>query len=91
MVAHIVQGAPRFEIAMKLTQLSSTLTLPLLTKELAEQSSRLRTYIVRTAYAAIFFGVTVWTFYQEMGGGWATGNLNMLGTGVILFDRVLGT
>lgn len=76
---------------MNLTQRLSTLTLPLLTKELAEQSSRPRTYIVRTAYAAIFFSGTLWAFYQEMGGRWTTGDLDMLGKGIGLFQQVLWT
>lgn len=40
------------------------LDLPLLTKELIEQSSRKRTYIIRAAYAVILFVMSILFFYQ---------------------------
>lgn len=42
--------------------------LPLLTKELAEQAVRKRTYVIRFVYTAILFGVGLWILYGKSGG-----------------------
>lgn len=63
--------------------------LPLLAKELAEQSARPRTYIVRTLYATVFYAASLWGFYQQVGGRWSSDALTMLGTGRILFEQVV--
>ena len=56
--------------------------LPLLTKELIEQSARKRTYIVRTLYALILYGTTLWYFHHET--RFATG-FSILGQGRTLY------
>ncbi|MDZ4689575.1 MAG: ABC transporter permease subunit [Planctomycetaceae bacterium] len=63
-------------------------SLPLLAKELTEQSARRRTFYVRAAYAALLYGVTLWGFYRQIG-HLESGSFAMLGTGHILFEQVL--
>ena len=58
--------------------------LPLLTKELIEQSARKRTYILRVIYAVALYGTTLWVFYQQLGSLNASG-LSILGQGRPLF------
>ena len=43
-----------------------SLGLPLLSKELIEQSARRRTYIIRTVYAVLFFGFALMIFWGEI-------------------------
>ena len=58
--------------------------LPLLTKELIEQSARKRTYILRVIYAIALYGATLWAFYQQLGSLNGSG-LSILGQGRQLF------
>ncbi len=58
--------------------------LPLLTKELIEQSARKRTYILRVIYAIALYGTTLWAFYQQLGSLNGSG-LSILGQGRQLF------
>ena len=58
--------------------------LPLLTKELIEQSARKRTYVLRVIYAIALYGTTLWAFYQQLGSLNASG-LSILGQGRPLF------
>ncbi len=58
--------------------------LPLLTKELIEQSARKRTYILRVIYAIALYGATLWAFYQQLGSLNGSG-LSTLGQGRTLF------
>jgi ABC-type transport system involved in multi-copper enzyme maturation permease subunit len=62
-------------------------SLPLLAKELTEQSARGRTFAVRAAYAGLLYAVTLWGFYRQIGG--TSGAFGMLGTGNLLFEQVL--
>jgi ABC-type transport system involved in multi-copper enzyme maturation permease subunit len=63
-------------------------TLPLLTKELTEQSARRRTFVVRALYALLLYGFAL-AFYHQRAGGWAGSSFAMLGTGQQLFAGVL--
>ncbi|WP_373652459.1 hypothetical protein [Schlesneria sp. DSM 10557] len=58
------------------------LDLPLLTKELIEQSARKRTYILRALFALLLYGMTIWIFQRQQG-GW--NGLNILGEGRKIF------
>ena len=62
--------------------------LPLLTKELLEQSARRRTYIIRVVYASLLFFTAFLLFYQELRVG-ATNSLAVLGKGRELFTMVV--
>lgn len=59
--------------------------LPLLVKELNEQSSRPRTYVVRFLYAASLFTAACALFY----GGFLSGDTNTLGRGRFMFERLV--
>lgn len=61
--------------------------LPLLTKELIEQSARKRTYVVRTIYAGVLYGIALWIFQQQLGSWNATG-FSILGRGRSLYDAL---
>lgn len=63
------------------------LTLPLLSKELAEQSSRPRTYLLRVGYGALFYGIVLWRFVQVLEGSDGDGR-QVFGSGRLLFDQV---
>lgn len=63
-------------------------SLPLLTKELTEQSSRGRTFILRTVYALALYGVALGAFVNQSG-GWDNLSFNILGTGGRLFTAVV--
>lgn len=63
-------------------------TLPLLAKELTEQSARRRTFVVRALYAGLLYYVTLWGFYRQIG-AWESGSFALLGTGNLLFQQVL--
>ena len=58
--------------------------LPLLTKELIEQSARKRTYVLRFIYAIALYGTTLWAFYQQLGSLNGSG-LSILGQGRPLY------
>ena len=60
------------------------LGMPLLTKELAEQATRKRTYLVRFIYTAVLFGVGLFIIY----GRGAQGNSDLLGQGQEMFYQV---
>ncbi len=60
------------------------LGLPLLAKELIEQSARKRTYVVRVAYASILFFTAFLMFYEELRVG-RTSPMAVLGKGRELF------
>ncbi len=68
--------------------LLSQLSLPLLTKELTEQSSRGRTFLLRTVYALALYGVGLGAFVNQSG-GWDNLSFNILGTGGTLFTAVV--
>jgi len=74
-VATILQAMPR--------------GLPLLAKELLEQSARRRTFIVRVVYASLLFFTAYLMFYQELSAG-VTSPLAVLGKGRDLFAMVCG-
>ena len=74
---------------VKSTSLLPRLSLPLLTKELAEQSSRPRTYILRAGYALVLYSAVLLTFSWQMKDQWARGPLAMLGSGQTLFLQVV--
>ncbi len=65
--------------------------LPLLTRELIEQSNRRRTYVFRVIYAVALFGLTGWTIWSEVGEMWASGNRAILtmGIGRTVLDSVV--
>jgi ABC-type transport system involved in multi-copper enzyme maturation permease subunit len=58
--------------------------LPLLTKELIEQSARRRTYVIRTVYALVLYGTTLWIFQRQLSSGVGNG-FSILGQGHTLF------
>jgi len=68
-----------------------SLTLPLLTRELIEQSNRPRTYQIRVAYAVLLYAITGWMVQQEYGDLLASGSRAILtsGAGQVLFETVL--
>ena len=70
---------------MNLQRLS--LGLPLLAKELTEQSARRRTYIIRVVYAAALYGFTLWTFWNQLG-SWSSNSFAMIGKGRELFEAL---
>lgn len=61
--------------------------LPLLAKELIEQATRRRTYVIRVVYASILYGTTLWMFAQQLG-SWNASGLNILGQGRTLFTSL---
>ncbi|MBC8117051.1 MAG: hypothetical protein H7062_21865 [Candidatus Saccharimonas sp.] len=63
------------------------LGLPLLAKELTEQSARRRTYIIRVVYAAALYGFTLWTFWNQLG-SWSSNSFAMIGKGRELFQAL---
>jgi hypothetical protein len=65
------------------------LGLPLLAKELIEQSARRRTYIVRVVYASLLFFTAFLMFFQELRIGTAS-PMAVLGKGKDLFSMVVG-
>ncbi|MBL8850374.1 MAG: ABC transporter permease subunit [Planctomycetaceae bacterium] len=65
-----------------------TLSLPLLTKELLEQSARRRTYVIRTLYAALLFLSALFIFYITTYQHY-TSPLDILGRGREVFDNVV--
>jgi len=69
-------NTPRFNIG-----------LPLLAKELTEQSARRRTYIIRVVYAAALYGFTLWAFWNQLG-SWNSNSFAMIGKGRELFEAL---
>jgi ABC-type transport system involved in multi-copper enzyme maturation permease subunit len=63
------------------------LGLPLLAKELTEQSARRRTYIIRAVYATALYGFTLWTFWNQLG-SWSSNSFSMIGKGRELFEAL---
>ena len=63
------------------------LGLPLLTKELIEQSARKRTYVIRVLYAIALYGTTLWVFHQQLG-SWNAAGLAVLGKGRSLYTSL---
>ena len=61
--------------------------LPLLAKELIEQSARRRTYIIRVVYAAALYGFTLWAFWNQLG-SWSSNSFAMIGKGRELFTAL---
>ncbi len=61
--------------------------LPLLAKELTEQSARRRTYIIRVVYAVALYGFTLWTFWNQLG-SWSSNSFAMIGKGRELFTAL---
>ena len=61
--------------------------LPLLAKELTEQSARLRTYIIRVVYATALYGFTLWAFWNQLG-SWSSNSFAMIGKGRELFEAL---
>ncbi len=58
--------------------------LPLLTKDLIEQSARRRTYVLRVVYAAVLYGSALWV-YGDIAGGGAQSSVANLGRGREMF------
>ena len=69
-------NTPRFNIG-----------LPLLAKELTEQSARVRTYIIRVVYATALYGFTLWAFWNQLG-SWSSNSFAMIGKGRELFEAL---
>ena len=63
-------------------------SLPLLTKELIEQASNKRTYILRVVYAAVLYGAALWQYSDISNGGEAAGLVN-LGKGRAFFQMLV--
>jgi len=62
--------------------------LPLLTKDLIEQSAQRRTYVLRVIYAVILYGAALWVYADVAGGGAQSGVAN-LGRGRDMFDMLV--
>ncbi|MFN0053714.1 MAG: ABC transporter permease subunit [Planctomycetales bacterium] len=73
---------------LRLHRLIQSLELPLLVKELNEQASRPRTYLIRFVYATLLFAAACALFFGNFlgEGGGATG---ALGRGRFLFERLV--
>ncbi|MCA9026505.1 MAG: ABC transporter permease subunit [Planctomycetaceae bacterium] len=65
------------------------LGLPLLAKELLEQSARKRTYVLRTVYAFLLFAGGLMMFYEVIRYG-MTNPLSVLGRGRDVFQMLIG-
>lgn len=65
-----------------------SLGLPLLTKELIEQSARLRTYVLRSVYALLLSGFTLIIFWGTVYSN-VTNPFDVLGQGKQLFNTLL--
>ncbi|MEK6259649.1 MAG: ABC transporter permease subunit [Planctomycetota bacterium] len=65
------------------------LGLPLLAKELTEQSARRRTYIIRVVYAAALYGFTLWASWNQLG-SWNSNAFSVLGKGRDFFEAIAG-
>lgn len=65
------------------------LSLPLLLKELTEQSARRRTYIIRVVYVTLFCLACILVMLGESPGG-STAPLAVLGTGRNIFIAIVG-
>src|SRR5579872_4529048 len=63
----------------------ASMGLPLLAKELAEQSARKRTYIVRVVYAALLF-LSAFLFFFDILRSGSSSPLAVLGKGRQMFD-----
>ena len=63
--------------------------LPLLAKELTEQSARRRTYVIRVVYAVALYGFTLWAFWNQLG-SWNSNSFAILGRGRELFEAIAG-
>ncbi len=61
--------------------------LPLLAKELTEQSARRRTYVIRVVYAVALYGFTLWAFWNQLG-SWNSNSFAILGRGRELFQAI---
>ncbi|MBS0203194.1 MAG: hypothetical protein JSS49_09875 [Planctomycetes bacterium] len=62
--------------------------LPLLAKDLIEQSARRRTYALRVVYALLLYGSALWVYGDVLGGGAGAGVAN-LGRGRMLFQSLI--
>lgn len=61
--------------------------LPLLTKDLIEQSAQRRTYVLRVIYAVVLYGAALWV-YADVAGGGAQAGMSNLGRGRAMFDML---
>ncbi|MFP6767853.1 MAG: hypothetical protein VB859_06775, partial [Planctomycetaceae bacterium] len=64
------------------------LGLPLLAKELVEQASRPRTYVVRIVYATLLFVIAFWQFERILANSGAS-TFSALGSGKRMFEQVV--
>ncbi len=64
------------------------LGLPLLAKELVEQASRPRTYVVRIVYATLLFVIAFWQFERILANSGAS-TFSALGSGKLMFEQVV--
>jgi ABC-type transport system involved in multi-copper enzyme maturation permease subunit len=62
--------------------------LPLLTKDLIEQSARRRTYVLRVVYAVVLYGAALWV-YGDMAGSGAQSGIANLGRGREMFAMLV--
>ncbi len=73
---------------MNLVRIKRLLELPLLAKELNEQSAQRRTYVIRFVYGAVLFTAACGMFYGTfLQGGGSTGGL---GQGRQMFEKLVG-
>jgi ABC-type transport system involved in multi-copper enzyme maturation permease subunit len=63
-------------------------SLPLLGKELIEQSNRRRTFVIRTAYAILLYVAMLFVLASQA--GWNSDSMAMLGRGEDLFHSIVG-
>ena len=74
---------------MRLFRWVSWFSLPLLSKELIEQSNRRRTFVIRTVYAALCYVFMFFIMWDQFG-GWNTDSLALLGRGQQMFESLVG-
>lgn len=65
-------------------------SLPLLAKELVEQSARKRTYVIRTAYAVLLFMAAGLMFYETLKRFTGANPFAVLGQGREMFEILIG-
>ncbi len=80
---------PIAPVLRRLPQLSQHLanSFPLLSRELTEQASRRRTFILRVIYAVALYGFTLWVFWNELG-SWSGQSFAFLGRGRQFFEAL---
>lgn len=70
-------------------KLATAFPFPLLARDLREQAARVRTWVLRVAYAVILFGLTFWQLDEVLQFLQSGLSVMTLGTGGAVFDRIV--